>query len=70
MSLIAVSRRVLGDEQFVELALREALSNAILHGNRLDTGKLVRIRRCCKYRQGVFIVVSGQGHGFRPQRCS
>jgi hypothetical protein len=35
MSLIALSRCVLGDEQFVELALREALSNAMLHGQSI-----------------------------------
>src|SRR5580704_853566 len=34
MSLIARSRCVGGKEEFVELALREAVSNAILHGNR------------------------------------
>src|SRR5216684_7721876 len=34
MSLIAGSRCVFGEEEFVELALREALSNAMLHGNR------------------------------------
>ena len=66
MSLIAASRCVLGDEQFVELALREALSNAMLHGNRLDAGKLVHIRCCCECGHGVFIVVRDQGHGFDP----
>src|SRR5216684_3171043 len=66
ISLIAVSRSVLGDEQFVELALREALSNAMLHGNRLDTGKLVHIRCCCECGHGVFILVRDQGHGFDP----
>ena len=66
MSLIAVSRCVLGDEQFVELALREALSNAMLHGNRLDISKLVHIRCCCECGHGVFIVVRDQGHGFDP----
>jgi serine/threonine-protein kinase RsbW len=66
MSLIAVTRCVLGDEQFVELALREALSNAMLHGNRLDARKLVRIRCCCECGQGLFIVVRDQGHGFNP----
>jgi hypothetical protein len=34
MNLIAASGCVRGEEQLVELALREALSNAILHGNR------------------------------------
>ncbi len=65
MSLIAASRCVLGGEQFVELALREALSNAMLHGNRLDASKLVHIR-CCQCGNGVFIVVRDQGHGFDP----
>jgi len=44
MGLIAASRCVRGEEQFVELALREALSNAMLHGNRLDASKLVHVR--------------------------
>jgi serine/threonine-protein kinase RsbW len=66
MSLIVVSRCVLGDEQFIELALREALSNAMVHGNRLDASKLVHIRCCCECGHGVFIVVRDQGHGFDP----
>jgi serine/threonine-protein kinase RsbW len=66
MSLIAVSRCVLGDEQYVELALREALTNAMLHGNRLDASKLVHIRCCCECGHGVIIVVRDQGHGFDP----
>jgi anti-sigma regulatory factor (Ser/Thr protein kinase) len=66
MSLIAGSRWVLGDEQFVELALREARSNAMLHGNRFDARKLVHVRRCCECGHGVFIVVRDQGHGFDP----
>src|SRR3989442_3781871 len=55
MSLIAVSRFVLGDEQFVELALLEALSNTMLHGNRLDTDQFVHIHCCCEcsYREIV-----------------
>src|SRR5467141_4583713 len=66
MSLIAGSRWVLGEEEFVELALREALSNAILHGNRLDARKLVHVRCCSEGAKGVFIVVRDQGHGFDP----
>jgi hypothetical protein len=41
MSLIAGSLCVRGKEEFVELALREAVSNAMLHGNRMDARKLV-----------------------------
>jgi len=46
--------------------LREAVSNAILHGNRMDPRKLVHVRCCCDGAKGVFIVVRDQGHGFRP----
>ncbi len=66
MRLIVGSRCVFGEEGFVELALREALSNAMLHGNRLDSRKLVRVRCCCECTKGVFIVVRDQGHGFDP----
>jgi anti-sigma regulatory factor (Ser/Thr protein kinase) len=69
-SLIAESRCVLGEEEFVELALREALSNAMLHGNRLDARKLVHVRCCCESSKGVFIVVRDQGTGFDPNKPS
>ena len=66
MSLIARSHCVRGKEEFVELALREAVSNAMLHGNRSDARKLVHVRCCCEGAKGVFIVVRDQGHGFDP----
>src|ERR1700676_1674713 len=66
MSLIARSRCVDGKEEFVELALREAVSNAIIHGNRLEARKLVHVRCCCEGGVGVFIAVRDQGHGFDP----
>jgi serine/threonine-protein kinase RsbW len=64
ISLIAQSRCVRGKEEFVELALRETMSNAMLHGNRMDARKLVHVRCCCESTKGVFIVVRDQGHGF------
>lgn len=67
MSLIAASRCVCGEEEYVELALREALSNAMLHGNRLVTRKLVHVLCCCEYSEGVYVVVSDQGEGFDPK---
>src|ERR1700726_2473175 len=66
MSLIARSRCVRGNEEFVELALREAVSNAMLHGNRMDAHKLVHVRCCCEGAKGVFIVIRDQGDGFDP----
>jgi serine/threonine-protein kinase RsbW len=64
IGLILQSSCVGGKEEFVELALREAVSNAILHGNRMDARKLVHVRCCCEGTQGVFIVVRDQGDGF------
>jgi len=64
MSLIAGSGCVPGEEQSVELALREAVGNAILHGNSMDARKLVHVRCCCEGAKGVFIVVRDQGRGF------
>jgi serine/threonine-protein kinase RsbW len=66
ISLIVQSSCVDGKEEFVELALREAVSNAILHGNRLEPRKLVHVRCCCEGANGVFIAVRDQGHGFDP----
>src|ERR1700730_3916073 len=68
MSLIVASRCVPGEENYIELALREALSNAMLHGNRLDARKLVPVRCRCECGKGVFIAVRDQGHGFDPHK--
>jgi serine/threonine-protein kinase RsbW len=64
--LIAESHCVSGEECCVELALREALNNAVLHGNRLDPGKLVHVYCRCELGKGVSIVVRDQGKGFDP----
>jgi serine/threonine-protein kinase RsbW len=52
----------------VETALREALANAILHGNRLDPRKKVRICCACQKDRGVIIVVKDEGEGFDPSK--
>ena len=64
--LIEESHCVLGDEPAVGLALREALNNAVLHGNRLDPVKLVRVHCRCEFGEGVSIVIKDQGRGFDP----
>jgi serine/threonine-protein kinase RsbW len=66
MMLTAGSTCVFGKEESIELALREALNNAMLHGNRLDPRKLVHVRCCCERGKGITIVVRDQGHGFEP----
>jgi hypothetical protein len=64
MSQIAPSRCVDGKEDFVERALRGAVSNGILHGNRPEPPKLVHLRCCCVGNVGVFVAGRDQGPGF------
>jgi serine/threonine-protein kinase RsbW len=64
MRLIERSHCAAGDEDAVQLALREALNNAVVHGNRLDARKLVHVRCRCKVGEGISLVVSDQGQGF------
>jgi serine/threonine-protein kinase RsbW len=67
MRLIEGSHCVAGGERAVELALREALSNAVLHGNGMDAHKLVQVRCLCELGMGVSIVVSDHGQGCDPK---
>ena len=64
MRLIEGSHCITGEEHNVELALREALSNAVVHGNRLNARKLVHVRCRCKVGNGIWVIVSDQGQGF------
>ena len=66
MRLIEGSRCVAGNEFAVELALREALSNAVIHGNEMDVHKLVRIHCRCEHGKGVWVTVKDEGKGFDP----
>ncbi len=66
MQLIEQSRCAAGNEPAVELALREALNNAVLHGNQTDAHKLVEVCCCCEWGKGVWLIVKDQGNGFDP----
>ena len=65
--LIEESRCVAGEEMAVELALREALNNAVVHGNRLDPGKLVQVYCRCELGKELSLIVRDQGIGFDPK---
>jgi anti-sigma regulatory factor (Ser/Thr protein kinase) len=60
MLLIEGSRCIPGEERDVELALREALANAVAHGNEKGPIK-VHIRCCCGTGNEVSIIVTDQG---------
>jgi serine/threonine-protein kinase RsbW len=66
MPLIKISRCVSGDERNVEIALREALANAVLHGNKHDIQKKVHISCCIHPARELSIVVRDEGSGFDP----
>lgn len=67
MRLIEGSHCVTGEESAVELALREAVNNAVVHGNQLDARKSVHVRCRCKVGEGISLIVSDQGQGFDPR---
>jgi len=52
----------------VQLALQEALMNAILHGNRSDPEKYVRLCVAIEDGGGIIIVVKDTGSGFDPSQ--
>src|SRR5215469_7040919 len=53
-----------GSAADIELALREALANAVIHGNHEDANKRVYVECRC-YRNGeVLITVRDEGEGF------
>jgi serine/threonine-protein kinase RsbW len=66
MRVIEGSHCVPGEESAVELALDEALDNAVVHGNRMDRQKLVHILCRCEPGKGISVVVRDQGQGFDP----
>ncbi len=76
-TLSEVLHRILGeiesqtqrdDLDRVELALDEALANAIIHGNQSDPSKAVRIGVALKEDGGLLIIVKDVGPGFDVAR--
>ena len=64
MELLERAKCVPGAEFDVELAIREAVGNAVLHGNQENPDKQVHIRCRCESGNGISIVVTDEGNGF------
>jgi serine/threonine-protein kinase RsbW len=64
MRLIEGSQCVPGEEFDVELALREALESAVVHGNQEHPETKVHIRCRCGPGKEISIFVTYQGKGF------
>ncbi len=56
------------DTESVDLALREALANAIIHGNRSDARKSVRVCVAIAADCNVLVIVKDAGSGFDPSQ--
>jgi serine/threonine-protein kinase RsbW len=50
----------------LEIALREALANAVKHGNEYGTGKNVFVRCYASAKSGLLVLVRDEGSGFDP----
>ncbi len=59
-----------GREDDVDLALREAVANAVVHGNGQDPGKFVSIHVVSDSDGGVLLIVRDSGQGFDPSGVS
>ena len=57
-----------GKEFEVEIAIREALVNAVLHGCKEDPQCTVRISVACDEDRGMLVVVRDPGPGFDPEQ--
>jgi serine/threonine-protein kinase RsbW len=59
-----------GREDAIELALSEALANAVVHGAKNDPLKIVECDVACNPDGGILIVVRDPGPGFDPTKVS
>jgi serine/threonine-protein kinase RsbW len=65
MRFISRFRGADGNNFEIELALHEALVNAIVHGNQEDLHKRVYVKCRCTTDGEVSITIEDEGHGFR-----
>lgn len=57
-----------GKEFEIEMAVREALANAIIHGCKNNPGQVVDVSIACDDARGMLIVVRDPGRGFDPAK--
>jgi len=66
MGLVREMKCAEGKEFDVDLALREALANAVVHGAKGDASKKIQFCVACDPGVGLLIVVRDPGEGFDP----
>src|SRR5271169_1552059 len=66
MTIVKKTGCATGKEDDIELALAEALSNAVVHGAQEDPSRMVECDVACEETQGMLIIVRDPGEGFDP----
>ena len=66
MNVVRETHCAEGKEDAIELALNEALANAVVHGAKGDPKKIVECDVACDETKGMLIVVRDPGSGFDP----
>ena len=66
MQVVTAMGCAAGKEFEIELALREALANAVEHGSGHDPSKEIQCCVACDHTRGMLIVVRDPGPGFDP----
>lgn len=66
MQAVREMKCVNGKEDAIELALQEALANAVVHGAKEDPSKTVECLVACDEQRGILIIVRDPGPGFDP----
>src|ERR1700724_908573 len=66
MELVRRMHAVPDKDDAIELALTEALANAVVHGAKADPSKTVECDVVCNEDQSMLIVVRDPGTGFDP----
>jgi len=67
MKLVREMNCSTGHEDEIELALSEALANAVVHGAKSDPTKVVECDVACDDKDGMLIIVRDPGEGFNPK---
>jgi len=70
MKIVREMKCASGREDDIELALSEALANAVVHGAKADPSKIVECDVACDEEHGMLIVVRDPGPGFDPGRIA
>jgi serine/threonine-protein kinase RsbW len=67
MAVVREMEGVDGKEDAIELALQEALANAVIHGAKEDPTKTIECLVSNDKERGILIVVRDPGTGFTPE---